>query len=142
MEREDLIARQWDGEGSETQLALQRLFAARTRAQWQAFASEHDCCLEPVLELEEALASPLVRERGLVGTLAQPGVEETIRHLAAPFQLSRTPPRAQGPAPGLGEHTRDILASLGRTPEEIDMLEELGAVAGPHRSGARGRFLS
>jgi len=32
--------------------------------------------------------------------------------------------------------------ALGRTPEEIDMLEQVGAVAEPHRSGARGSFPS
>jgi crotonobetainyl-CoA:carnitine CoA-transferase CaiB-like acyl-CoA transferase len=140
--REDLIPHQWDGEGSAAHAALEQLFASRTRAQWQAFAGEHDCCLEPVLELDEALASPLARERGLLATLAQPGIDAAIRHLAAPFRLSRTPARAQGPAPGLGEHTRDVLTALGRTPEEIDMLERTGAIAGPHRSGARGSFLS
>ncbi len=142
VQREDLIAHQWDAEGSEAHAALARLFATRTRAQWQAFASEHDCCLEPVLELDEALASPLARDRGILATLEQPGIERAIRQLASPFRLSRTPPRAQGPAPGLGEHTREILASLGRTKEEIEMLEQAGAIAGPHRQGARGSFLS
>ena len=32
---------------------LRALFASRTRAEWEAFAREHDCCLEPVLEPEE-----------------------------------------------------------------------------------------
>jgi len=141
VQREDLIPHQWDAEGSEAHTELQRLFVSRTRAQWRAFAHEHDCCLEPVLELDEALASALARERGLVATLAQPGIEQAIRHLAAPFRLSRTPARAQGPASGLGEHTHDVLASLGRTPEEIDVLEQIGAIAGPHHQGVRGSFL-
>ena len=38
----------------------------RTRDQWAAFASEHDCCLEPVLDLDEALRSDLVRERQMI----------------------------------------------------------------------------
>jgi len=142
VQREDLFAHQWDAEGSEAHAALARLFATRTRAQWQAFASEHDCCLEPVLELDEALASPLARDRGILATLEQPGVERAIRQLASPFRLSRTPPRAKGPAPGLGEHTREILAALGRTKEAIEMLEQTGAIAGPHPQGARGSFLS
>ena len=32
-----------------------RCSLARTRAEWEAFNAEHDCCLEPVLELEEVL---------------------------------------------------------------------------------------
>lgn len=140
--REDLIPHQWDGPGSEAHAELEGIFAARTRAEWQAFATDHDCCLEPVLELDEALASPLVREGGRLATLAQPGIDAAVRHLAAPFRLSRSAPAARGPAPGLGEHTREVLAALGRTPEEIDMLEAIGAAAGAHRTGARGSFLS
>ncbi|CAG0958979.1 alpha-methylacyl-CoA racemase [Burkholderiales bacterium] len=140
--REDLIPRAFDSEGSDTHRELERIFASRTRAQWQAFAGENDCCLEPVLELEEALASPLVRERGLVASLEQPGVSRVVRHLAAPLRLSRTPAATGAPAPGLGANTREILSSLGRTQEEIEMLEKSGAVAGPHREGVRGSFLS
>ncbi len=140
--REDLLPHQWDGEGSGAHRELERLFASRTRAQWQVFAAENDCCLEPVLELDEALASDLVQGRGLVAGLDQPGITQAIRHLAAPLRLSRTPARAAGPAPGLGEHTREVLAELGRSTEEIEMLEKIGAVAGPHRTGARGTFLS
>ena len=55
--REDLIERQFDGPDSETRAEVERVFMERTRDEWQAFASEHDCCLEPVLELEEALDS-------------------------------------------------------------------------------------
>jgi alpha-methylacyl-CoA racemase len=48
-----------------------------------------------------------------------------------PIRLSRTPgdPR-RAPGPGLGEHTRDVLAEAGYPPEEIDALHESGAVAG------------
>ncbi len=53
--REDLIARQFEGPGAEAHRAVQEIFAGRTRAQWEQFAREHDCCLEPVLELDEAL---------------------------------------------------------------------------------------
>ena len=48
-------------------------FLARTREEWRAFASEHDRCLEPVLELDEALESDLVRAGEMVVELDQPG---------------------------------------------------------------------
>ncbi|MEZ5121951.1 MAG: CoA transferase [Solirubrobacterales bacterium] len=50
-----------------------RIFRARTRAEWSAFASEHDCCLEPVLELDEALDSELPAAREMVVGLGLPG---------------------------------------------------------------------
>jgi len=38
--------------------------AGRRGGSGERFASEHDCCLEPVLELDEVLESDLVRARG------------------------------------------------------------------------------
>ena len=40
---------------------VEAVFASRTRDEWAAFDDEHDCCLEPVLDLDEALDSELVR---------------------------------------------------------------------------------
>jgi crotonobetainyl-CoA:carnitine CoA-transferase CaiB-like acyl-CoA transferase len=42
------------------------------------------------------------------------------------------------PAPAFGEHTREVLADAGLTPEEIDSLFESGAAAGsPEEAGDR-----
>src|SRR3712207_6482545 len=64
--REDLVERHLAPSGSDTQRELEGIFAARTRDEWAAFAGEHDCCLEPVLDLDEALDSELVRAREMV----------------------------------------------------------------------------
>ena len=79
--------------GSDTHRAVEAVFATRTRDEWAAFAAEHDCCLEPVLELDQALASELVRARGMVVELDQPGAGagaparragEAVAHAAGP----------------------------------------------------------
>ena len=41
----------------------------------RAFNDEHDCCIEPVLDLDEALDSELVRAREMVVELEQPGAD-------------------------------------------------------------------
>ena len=109
----------------------------RTREQWEAFAGEHDCCLEPVLGLDEALDSELVRAREMVVELEQPGAG-AVRQLGVPVKLSRTPGAPAGPGPALGEHTDEVLASLGYDPEEVDALKQAGAVAGTAAGGVRG----
>ena len=73
--REDLIEKQFERPGSDAHAEVERIFLERTRDEWQAFASEHDCCLEPVLDLDEALDSELVRAREMVVELDQPGAE-------------------------------------------------------------------
>lgn len=128
--REDLIERQFDGPGSDTQRELERIFRERTREEWARFGAEHDCCLEPVLELDEALDSELVREREMVVAVDQPGAG-SVRLLGVPVKLSRTPGAPQGPGPSLGEHTEEVLTALGYTPEQLARLVEQGVVAGP-----------
>ena len=88
--REDLIEKQFEAPGSETHAEVERIFLERTRDEWQAFASEHDCCLEPVLDLDEALDSELVRAREMVVELDQPGAGK-VKQLGVPVKLSRTP---------------------------------------------------
>ena len=129
--REDLVEKQFDRPGSEVHAEVERIFLERTREEWQAFASEHDCCLEPVLGLDEALDSELVRAREMVVELDQPGAEPGVRLLGVPVKLSRTPGGPAGPGPALGEHTEAVLASLGYSRDEIASLLESGDAAGP-----------
>jgi crotonobetainyl-CoA:carnitine CoA-transferase CaiB-like acyl-CoA transferase len=138
--REDLVEKQFEPPGSEAHAEVERIFLQRTREDWQAFASEHDCCLEPVLDLDEALDSELVRAREMVVDLDQPGAAGPVRLLGVPVKLSRTPGAPAGPGPALGEHTAEVLSALGYTDEQVTALLESGAAAGPAR-GPQGSFL-
>jgi alpha-methylacyl-CoA racemase len=138
--REDLIEKQFERPGSEAHAEVERIFLSRTRAEWHAFAEQHDCCLEPVLELDEALHSELVRARQMVVELDQPGADG-VKLLGVPVKMSRTPGAPAGPGPALGEHTDEVLAGLGYAEEEVAAMKESGAVAGPAER-AEGRFLS
>ncbi len=130
--REDLIEKQFEGPGSEAHGQVEEIFAARTRSEWEAFASEHDCCLEPVLDLDEALQSELVREREMVVEIEQPGAGPPVRQLGIPVKLGRTPgDHARMPGPALGEHTEEVLRAAGYSAEEVAGLIAGGAVAGP-----------
>jgi alpha-methylacyl-CoA racemase len=130
--REDLVAMQFERPGSDAHGQVQEIFRGRGRADWEAFAREHDCCLEPVLEFDEALSSDLVREREMVVELEQPGVEGPVRQLGIPVKLGRTPgEHARLPGPALGEHTEEVLLAVGYSATEVAELLQLGAAAGP-----------
>ena len=143
LNREDLLEHQFEAPGSPAHAEIEAIFLARTRDEWQAFASEVDCCLEPVLDLAEALDSDLVRERGMVVGIEQPGAAEPVRLLGVPVKMSRTPGDPHRlPGPALGEHTEEILRAAGVADDEVAALLESGAVAGPPSGEARGRFLA
>jgi alpha-methylacyl-CoA racemase len=132
--RDDLIERHMDpavaGE-------LEAIFAARTRAEWAAFDDEHSCCVEPVLDLDEALA----RSPDNVVAVDQPGAAAPVRLLGPPVALSRTPPDGTRPGPALGADTDAVLAELGYSFEEVERLKAAGAVAGPE-AVPQGSFLA
>ncbi len=139
---EELIEKQFERPGSAAHDQVVEVFKARTRAEWTHFATEHDCCLEPVLELDEALASELVREREMVVTLDQPGVGNGVRQLGVPIKLERTPGEHNRlPGPGLGEHTEQVLRAAGYSDEQVATLLEQGAVAAQSATAAQDTFL-
>jgi alpha-methylacyl-CoA racemase len=119
VEREDLAGHQFDPPGSDAHAELVAIFLGRTRAEWEAFNVQHDCCLEPVQELGEALADPQFQARGMVLDGA----------LGTPVKLSATPGDVSGAAPAPGEHTDAVLAEAGLSAAEIAGLREAGAIA-------------
>jgi crotonobetainyl-CoA:carnitine CoA-transferase CaiB-like acyl-CoA transferase len=139
--REDLIEHQFQAPGSEPHAEVERIFLERTREEWREFATHNDCCLEPVLDLDEALDSELVKAREMVVELDQPGATKPVKQVGVPVKLSRTPGAVDKPGPGLGEHTDEVLQTLGYSQTEIDALKEAGAVAGA-AAGAQGSFMA
>jgi alpha-methylacyl-CoA racemase len=134
IDREDLIAAQFERPGSDAHSQVQEIFKGRTREQWEAFAREHDCCLEPLLELDEALSSELVAARDMVVELDQPGAQRPVRQLGLPVKLTRTPgDHARLPGPALGEHTEEVLLAAGYSEQQVAELLSEGAAAGPAR---------
>ena len=139
VDREDLIERQFERPGSDAHAEVQAIFAGRTRADWESFARTHDCCLEPVLDLDEALDSELVRARDMVVEIDQPGAAQTVRQLGIPVKLTRTPgSHARLPGPALGEHTEQALRAAGYSAEEVTELLACGAAAGPAETSPQG----
>lgn len=95
---------------------LAEIMLTKTRDEWTTILSKHDCCAEPVLELDEVLEQPLHIERKTFFTINH-GEEEVLG--------VRTPvgeARARRPAPGLGEHSEEVLREYGLAEDEIKEL--------------------
>jgi crotonobetainyl-CoA:carnitine CoA-transferase CaiB-like acyl-CoA transferase len=141
VDREDLIEKQFEKPGSDAHREVAKIFRTRTRAEWKAFNDEHDAMIEPILELDEALESELVREREMVVSYEQPEMGE-IQQLGFPIKLSRTPAGIHRPAPALGEHTAEVLGDSGYSAEEIQALQESGAAKGLDAAPREETFLA
>jgi alpha-methylacyl-CoA racemase len=133
--RPELVEKQFEAPGSAAHAEIAALFRSRTRAEWKAFNDQHDCCIEPILDLDEALDSELVRERGMVVEVEQPHLG-TVRQLGLPLKLGRTPGDPTRPAPAFGEHTEAVLREAGYSAAEVAELIAAGAAAGPGAAGA------
>jgi crotonobetainyl-CoA:carnitine CoA-transferase CaiB-like acyl-CoA transferase len=106
--RPDLKEKQFEHPSSDAGAEVAAVFKERSRDEWTTFAAEHDCCLEPILDLDEALESDLVRAREMVIELDQPGIG-TVSQAGFPIKMSRTPASVRRPAPALGEQDAEVL---------------------------------
>jgi crotonobetainyl-CoA:carnitine CoA-transferase CaiB-like acyl-CoA transferase len=101
---------------------LQGVFETRTQAEWIEWFRGRDVCFAPVKNLREAFDDPQVqaREMRLVDALGQ-------EHIGVPVKFAAEPGRADFRLPRLGEHTEQVLRSVGCTDGDIAALHEGGA---------------
>jgi alpha-methylacyl-CoA racemase len=99
------------------------VFASRTRDQWVEELADLDTCVGPVNDVGEALSDPHAAHRGLV---AEVGGERVGPGPA--IKVSGEDVGAMRPAPELGEHTGEVLGSLGLGTDEIESLRTAGVL--------------
>ncbi|MFT3721076.1 CaiB/BaiF CoA transferase family protein [Pseudorhodoferax sp.] len=72
----------------------------------------------------QALADETVKAADLIHWMDYPGAAKPVPIFATPVTLSRTPPEIRQRAPLNGEHTDEILASIGLTAQQIAELRQ------------------
>lgn len=129
MGREDFAPYEYDqAKWPEIFAFLREEFRKKSRAEWFAYLSQWDICAAPVLRLDEALADPHNRARGMVVDIAHPTLG-TVQQVGIAPKLSDTPGKVRFTAPAPGEHTDEVLRALGYADEAIAELRTAGAVA-------------
>ncbi|MYA18880.1 MAG: CoA transferase [Chloroflexi bacterium] len=126
---DELIPHQNDDDRQQEMMdAFAAAFATRPRDEWFAVLGDADACLTPVLGLDEMAADAHVRERGLIQTVEDPRAG-TVEQVGVAPMLLGTPGEVRLPSARLGEHTDDVLGSLGLPGARIAELRERGVVA-------------
>jgi crotonobetainyl-CoA:carnitine CoA-transferase CaiB-like acyl-CoA transferase len=127
--REDLIGRQFDEAERREQLfqEVRTIFKSRTQSEWIELMRDADCCCEPVLSMWEAFSHAQTRAREMVRETGRDSASLTDQ-LGFAYKLSETPPRESSRAPSLGEHTTELLTSVGISKEELIRLSAAGTI--------------
>jgi len=107
--------------------AIGAILGANTSAHWVAALNAAGVPAGPIHSIAEVFADPQVRHLGLAAEVESP-VRGTIRLLAQPIVLSRTPSRLAAPPPEAGEHTEEVLAAIGYDAVAVAGLRARGIV--------------
>ena len=101
----------------------------KSEEEWRALLKDVDCCVEPVLLLDEVLEEPHFIERGL---WAEVPVKDgkSVRVPRMPFVFDgKVVHGADTPGPRQGADTADFLKESGLSEDEIEALKKAGAVS-------------
>ncbi|HSH43122.1 MAG TPA: CaiB/BaiF CoA-transferase family protein [Arenicellales bacterium] len=91
---------------------LAEFFGSRPLEYWVERFADVDCCLSPVLTLEESMRDPQLEERGMF--INRDGRTD----YAFPIRFEPAVERpGDGSAPSLGQHTAEVLEEIGYTPD-------------------------
>jgi crotonobetainyl-CoA:carnitine CoA-transferase CaiB-like acyl-CoA transferase len=108
---------------------LEERLRQRPCAEWEALLSRIGIPAGAVLTVPQALALPQVQQRALLKTFdTVPGVGRPLKVSRTGFKLSGGDPDVQTPPPRLGEHSEELLRSVGFSPAEIEQLRQEGVV--------------
>ena len=102
---------------------IKKIFLNKTRDEWCELMEGTDVCFAPVLDMSEAPHHPHNKERKTFIDL------EGVTQPAPAPRFSRTEPEVVSSPSIVGEHTSEVLSSIGLSEEDIGSLKSSGAVA-------------
>jgi len=106
---------------------LEAAMKTRTTADWLRVLEDINIPHGPINSVAEAFADPQAIHRGMAVDMDHPsGV--TLKTVASPVRLSRTPVSYRSAPPLLGAHTDDVLNELGYDGEAIAALRRDGVI--------------
>lgn len=106
---------------------LAALMKTRSRRAWLDALEMAKVPCGPINDLAEVFADPQVIARAMTVNMPHPKAG-SLRLVANPIKLSRTPVQYRLPPPLLGEHTLELLRELGLDDAEVTALRDAKAI--------------
>ncbi len=106
---------------------LESYFRCRTASDWLSRFAKAGLPAGPIYNIKEVLGEEQTKAREMLIDVPH-GTLGSTKAIGAPVKFSRTPAAVLRGAPILGEHTREILAEIGFTADEIEELKNEGVV--------------
>ena len=113
----------------ELKAIIESILETRTSAEWLALCEKHDLICAPINTYREVVELEQIKARNAIETIAFPD-GRTMETVAPTPKLSETPGAIRSPYPSfIGEHTREILLTVGLAEDEIAKLEADGVIS-------------
>lgn len=113
---------------SEVHGLLSYVFASKTLDEWTALFDPTDMPWAPVLRDMRFFEDPHILARGLMQTMTDKNGENETFQVRYPVKFSAGLDDLRLPPPEKGEHTDEVLGSLGLSEDEITALRDNGTV--------------
>ena len=113
VDREDLKGKHMAAgeEGVAAYSALEELFGSKSQEEWVVHFRGTDCCVTPVLNIQEAMSNEQILSRNMVRTTSDP-IEGETTQFSFPVKFSEFEFEVYRNAPQLGEHTEEVLREV------------------------------
>lgn len=102
---------------------IQAVLETAPTEEWQETFADSTIKVIPVNTVQEAFELEQIEQRGAVRDAHHDGIGD-YKELPFPVKFSGHRLQAPSPAPRLGEHTAEVLAESGLSPEEIERLTD------------------
>ncbi len=106
---------------------LAKMVKEKTKAQWISLLEDAGVPCGPINNLQEVFENEQVIARGIEMRVPHP-TAGTMKLVASPMRLSKTPVEVRMPPPLLGQHTDEVLQELGMSASQIRELHQKGIV--------------
>jgi len=97
---------------------LRNIFKSKTRDEWFEALKNFDVCIGRVLEIDEVIEDPQVKDRQMIVEMEMPtGKKQHVQGIVV--KLSKTPGDIRRRPAAFGEHTAEVLKELGASDDDI-----------------------